>query len=148
MFEQAENRDLFAGLRELAESAFPKRCRGCGRVYASAAEFIAATHALRPNCSGLKQGCDDDEHLVVELFRNCECGSTLMETFNDRRDLSEAGSKRRRRFEEIFTYLVGRGIAADIAHNELLKLMHGQANDVLPLIKQKSRRTERCCGGQ
>lgn len=138
MMEQTEIQEIFSGLRALVESTFPKRCRNCGREYASSAEFIAATRAVRPNCSGLKQSLDDDDNPIVEVFRNCECGSTLMEIFNDRRDLSEAGIKRRHRFEEMLGHLVSRGVAREVAYAELIKLMRGQANELLSLVRTVS----------
>lgn len=139
MVEPMDMQDLFAGLRELAESAFPKRCRACGREYANAAEFVAATRPPRPGCSGLKQGHDDDERLIVEVFRNCQCGSTLMESFGNRRDLGPEGIKRRRRFEQLLGYLLARGVAAEIAHAELLKVMRGEANTLLQLIRDHNQ---------
>lgn len=135
MLEQTEIQEIYSGLRALAESTFPKRCRNCGQEYASAAEFIVATQAVRPNCSGLKQSQDDDDNLIVEVFRNCNCGSTLMESFNDRRDLTEEGIKRRRRFEEMLGHLVSRGVAREVAYAELIKLMRGQANELLLLVR-------------
>lgn len=138
MAEPTTNQGIFAGLRQLAESAFPKRCAGCGHEYATAMEFIAATHALHPRRSGLKQSRDDDENLIVDLFRNCECGSTLMESFHDRRDLTAAGIKRRRRFDEMLGRLVASGMDKDVAQAELLKLMRGQSNDLLRLLRESA----------
>ncbi|MBI5007060.1 MAG: hypothetical protein HZB95_08025 [Nitrosomonadales bacterium] len=85
--------EFFAGLRELVDSAFPKRCANCGREYRNAAEFLAATKPLRSNASGLKQSHDDDGRTVVDLFRNCVCGSTLLESFWNRRDLTRDGTR-------------------------------------------------------
>lgn len=81
MLEQTEMQEILSGLRELKASAFPKRCACCAREYASAAEFISATQALQSTCGGLKPGEDDDGYPIIELFRNCACGSTLMESF-------------------------------------------------------------------
>ncbi len=128
---------LFAGLRELAESAFPKRCRNCGQEYRSAAEFLAATRPVRADTSGLKQSVDDDGQLIVDLFRNCVCGSTLLESFSNRRDLSEDGIKRRLRFQDMVDKLVAKGCTAEAARSELLKLMRGQPNDLLRLAAQE-----------
>lgn len=127
-------RQFYSGLRELAESAFPKHCRNCGRTYRNAAEFIAATQPVAPDKSGLKQSLDDDGRAIVELFRNCVCGSTLMDCFNDRRDLSEAGGRRRQRFAELLDYLVGQGLERAAARAELLKVMRGQPSEVLRRI--------------
>ncbi len=128
---------LFAGLRELAESAFPKRCRNCGQEYRSAAEFLAATRPVRADTSGLKQSVGDEGELIVDLFRNCVCGSTLLESFSNRRDLSEDGIKRRTRFQDMVDKLVAKGCTAEAARSELLKLMRGQPNDLLLLAAQE-----------
>lgn len=135
MPEQTETEQIFSGLRALAESAFPKRCRNCGREYASAAEFIAVTQAPRANCSGLKHSLDDDDNPIVDLFRNCECGSTLMESFSDRRDVSEAGIKRRQNFEQILGELLAQGVAREVAYVELIKFMRGEPHDLLHLAR-------------
>lgn len=126
-----ELRDFYSGLRELAESAFPKRCRNCGRTYQNAAEFVAATEPLAADKSGLKQSLDDDGRAIVELFRNCVCGSTLMDCFNDRRDFSEAGLRRRQRFGELLAHLESQGLDPAIARSELLKVLRGQGSEIL-----------------
>ena len=70
---------LFAGLQELAAGAFPKRCANCGRLYANLRQFLEETVPVAPQRSGLKASLDDDDRPVGELFRNCVCGSTMME---------------------------------------------------------------------
>ncbi len=137
MSEPHTDEALFAGLRELAESAFPKRCRNCGTEYRNAAEFLAATQPLRTDSSGLKQSLGEDGELIVDLFRNCVCGSTLLESFWNRRDFSEEGIKRRMRFQDMVDKLVATGCTAGTARNELLKLMRGQSNDLPSLAVQK-----------
>ena len=114
MSEPGVNAVLFAGLQQLADSAFPKRCANCGREYRTAAEFLAATRPLRADTSGLKQARGDDGHAFVELFRNCVCGSTLLESFRNRRDLSEEGNMRRKRFEDMVGKLVAMGYPSAI----------------------------------
>jgi hypothetical protein len=126
---------LFANLRALGESTFPKRCRNCGRSYATAVEFTAATSALSPDRSGLKQSHDEDGKAIVELFRNCVCGSTLMDGFHNRRDSSPAGLRRRQRFDELLRLMQERGIDGAVASRELLKLMRGQKSELMGLIK-------------
>ena len=83
-----EHDDLFKGLQALAKSDFPKKCSTCGRTFNTAEEFIQQTELIRPEISGLKQSIDDEGLAIVELFRNCPCGSTLMDAFNNRRDMS------------------------------------------------------------
>lgn len=137
MSESAVNEDIYAGLRELADSAFPKRCRLCGREYQNSAEFLAATQPVRADSSGLKQSHDDDGHEIVELFRNCVCGSTLLESYWNRRDLTEAGIIRRKHFQEMVGKLVATGCPTETAHSELLKFVRGQPNDLMNLTKMQ-----------
>lgn len=129
---------LFAGLQELVNSAFPKRCGNCGREYRNSEEFFSVTQPLRDNISGLKQSLDDDGHMIVDLFRNCVCGSTLLESYGDRRNLSDEGITRRMRFQNMVGKLVANGCSSETARNELLKLMRGQPNDLLNLAKRKN----------
>lgn len=126
---------LLAGLRALAESSFPKRCGTCGKVYESVADYVTQTDNLASGRSGLKQSQDDDGQTIIELFRNCSCGSTLMDFFSDRRDLSEAGEKRRRRFDELLAYLADRGLDRAVARAELLKVTHGQPSEILHVTR-------------
>lgn len=122
-----DDRDLFDGLQALSDTAFPKTCGSCGRVYRSAEEFTA--DSLAPgDRSGLKQAVDDDEQPVVELFRNCQCGSTLLDFFENRRDNSARGQKRRDVFGRVMTSLCERGLTPAEARQELRRLMNGQAS--------------------
>jgi hypothetical protein len=126
---------LYDGLQALANSAFPKKCNTCHRTFENAEEFILETEKLRPSVSGLKQSMDDDGSMIVELFRNCTCGSTLMDAFNDRRDLSSKGEKRRKRFAELQTFLVEEhDVDSIVARNELLKVMRGESSKILSKI--------------
>jgi hypothetical protein len=134
----AESDQLLANLRALAESQFPKRCANCGRVYATADEFIAATAPPANGHSGLKQGTSDEGRIIVELFRNCVCGSTLMNDFSNRRDETAAGIRRRERFDTLANGLRERGVADAEIRAELLKLMHGQPSRLLSLIRRTS----------
>lgn len=122
---------LYDGLRELAESTFPKRCSACGRVFETAADFVSETETVGRGGSGLKQSVDDDGNPIVELFRNCVCGSTLMGFFSDRRDLTERGLQRRKRFGELMDYLVAQGMDRDLAREELKKVVRGEKSEVL-----------------
>ena len=134
LFSQID-KEFYTGLRELVDSAFPKRCGNCGREYRNSAEFLAATEPIRANSSGLKQSKEDDGQTIVDLFRNCVCGSTLLESFWNRRELDEDGIKRRIRFQDMVEKLVAIGYTEAIVRGELLKLMRGQPNDVVNLAK-------------
>ena len=124
------SRALFHGLQALADAAFPKKCPACGRVYHTVEEFIARTKAAG-HPTGLRQAYDDDDRPIVELYRNCVCGSTLMDFFGDRRDTSPAGLRRRQRFGELMDFLVANGVAPEAARAELLKVMRGERSELL-----------------
>lgn len=121
----SDEKSLYAGLQALSDMAFPKQCLSCGRQYGSAEAFIAESRALNGS-SGLKVSLDDDDLPVVELFRNCVCGSTLMEFFNDRRGTSPGAAKRRALFATMLETLQHRGLEPEVGRQELLKLMQGQ----------------------
>ncbi|WP_332860143.1 hypothetical protein [Janthinobacterium svalbardensis] len=117
---------FFEGLRALAEAAFPKHCACCGRVFATADEFIGQTRAMRQNISGLKQSFDDNNVAIVEVYRNCLCGSTLMDFFSDRRDTSEASRQRRQLFEQLLPLLQEKGMEPAAARAYLLQVARGE----------------------
>lgn len=118
---------LFDGLKALAEAAFPKKCRGCGRTFDTATQFLVETEALRQGVSGLKQSMDDDASTIVEVYRNCTCGSTLMDFFSNRRDSSEAGTHRRALFEKVMSHLETKGMTRVDGRAYLLRMMQGSS---------------------
>jgi hypothetical protein len=128
--EIKSNSELFKDLKALSDASFPKRCAMCGQVYSSVKEYVEKTQDVSGQ-SGLKKGYDDDDKPIVELFRNCVCGSTLMDCFNDRRDISEAGLKRRALFGKLIAMLESKGLEAGVARKELLKVMRGEPSAVL-----------------
>ena len=122
--------ELYAGLQSLSSSAFPKRCRRCSREFRTVQEFLLQTEDLN-NSTGLKATADDQDRTLVELFRNCPCGSTLMEVFSDRRDMSATGIQRRENFGRLMAMLVADGMAPPAARSELLKVLHGGDSAIL-----------------
>ncbi|MFT6731877.1 MAG: hypothetical protein ACJAS9_000050 [Polaribacter sp.] len=78
---------LFDDHIALEHSSFPKKCKTCGKVYESVDEFTENTKLINGN-SGLKSSEGDDGETILELFRNCKCGSTLLDFFADRKDMS------------------------------------------------------------
>ena len=122
---------LLAGLKALAESSFPKRCGTCGKVYEDVADYVTQTANIATGRTGLKQSRDAAGQSIIELFRNCTCGSTLMDFFSDRRDLSAVGEQRRRRFDELIQHLIGRGLEHAVARTELLKVARGLPSEIL-----------------
>jgi len=127
--------ELFKGLRTLAESSFPKVCKSCGKRYETAEEFMRETENIRAGQSGLKQSYDDDDHSIVEAFRNCSCGSTLMDFFSDRRDVSQSGLARREKFGDLLDFLVENALDAEIARTELMKVVRGDKSEILAQYK-------------
>ena len=121
---------LFQGLNALSECAFPKACFSCGKVYQTSTEFLADTESIR-GLSGLKSSIDDDGGTLVELYRNCSCGSTLMDFFSERRDSSERGAERRKKFSKMVSLLEERGITSEDASRELKNLMRGKDSALL-----------------
>lgn len=124
---------LFSGLQALVDTAFPKHCGNCGRTYKTAADYARATRSIFGK-SGFKSVIDDDNNRVIELFRNCECGSTLMDCFRDRRDTSEVGLRRREKFGALVLTLVEKGISTEMARMELLKLVRGGRSELIESI--------------
>ncbi|MEW6647663.1 MAG: oxidoreductase [Pseudomonadota bacterium] len=122
--------ELFAGLQEVGAGAFPKVCPNCGRTYENLAQFLELTVPAGGH-SGLKSALDDDDRPVVELFRNCVCGSTLMDFCRSRRDESQDGLRRRATFNRMLDVLVRRGMAWEVAHRELLKLTRGERSKMI-----------------
>ena len=122
--------ELYNGLQFMRASAFPKKCPTCGKTYETADDFFRLTQSLR-GASGLKHSLDDDDRSLVELFRNCICGSTMMEEFRDRRDTSEMGLRRRERFGQLLEMLKDSGMDANIAREELLRVMRGENSEIL-----------------
>lgn len=121
----------YRDLRALREGAFPKVCNCCGRVYASAAAYLVETRAMMQGARSLKSSRDDDGSVIVEVFRNCVCGSTLLSEFANRRDTSPQGEERRERFERLLALLMQRGLARGEAHAELLREIRGHGSEVV-----------------
>jgi len=126
---------LLAGLKAFADSAFPKRCNSCGRVFKSAEQFLHETKQIQQDRSGLKQSKDDNDITIVEVYRNCPCGSTLMDFFTDRRDLSQVGLQRREKFAKLMEQLIAYGWSGDTARAELVKVLHGGKSELIEQLK-------------
>jgi len=109
----------------LTDAAFPKGCRTCGAVYASADEFMRRT---RPPAGGRSiKAVSDAGVRFLELYRNCGCGSTLMDFFAERRDASDAGDARRQRWVALLRCLQQQGLPPERCRAELRRLLLDQA---------------------
>jgi hypothetical protein len=124
----------FEGLRALLDSTFPKTCASCGYVYFSAEQFFIDTQDMPHGRSSLRSAIEDDGLIMVEVFRNCRCGSTLMDEFGCRRDQSEIGLKQRLAFDNILRAMQARNIAPDVARLEILKYLQGQPNTLVATL--------------
>lgn len=119
--------EIYQGLRSISDRSFPKTCPTCGKTYETVEVFLAETERLR-NSTGFKSSLDDEDKPIVELFRNCTCGSTLLETFGDRRDNSPKGIKARENFGRILKMLISDGNDPKKSRDELLKLTRGEGS--------------------
>ena len=127
---------LLKGFNALFESSFPKKCVCCGRVFETAEQFLFETQELPLGKSSLKEAVEEDGLTIVEIFRNCPCGSTLMDEFQSRRDHTEKGRIRRENFAKLMDYLIDQGIPQEAARQELLKFLRGENSEiVIDLLK-------------
>ncbi|MES2822887.1 MAG: oxidoreductase [Pseudomonadota bacterium] len=123
--------DFYANLKDITETTFPKTCSTCGTTYQNSADFLTKTLTVYGGKSGLKGTLDDNDQPIIELYRNCSCGSTLMNFFSDRRDNSEKGNKRREVFARLLLQLEQKGIARAEGRKEILKLLKGEESELL-----------------
>ena len=129
--------EYFQGLSALLESSFPKKCAVCGKVYGNSEQFLRETQNMPNGRSSLKEAIEDNGTAIVEVFRNCACGSTLMDEFNSRRDESDRGKKRRMQFDQLLNILRQQGITIEMGRAEIFKFMHGQHSDIIDSIRNK-----------
>ncbi len=96
---------FYKDLQTLVDTTFPKRCSKCGKTYGTKQEFLRETIPVKDlsleDKSGLFALEGGDAETTIGVFRNCECGTTLMADFQDRRDNSEAGQQRRDQFAKL-----------------------------------------------
>jgi hypothetical protein len=125
-------REIYEGLVALNEEMFPKVCGRCGQVFHSVDDYLHKTRRLFSS-SGLRR-YDEPNLSFVGLYRNCRCGSTLLGMFQDRRDESELGVRRRSRFQSVLDQLVEAGWDRAIAREEVEKILAGQKSALLELF--------------
>lgn len=126
------------GLRSVVDSDFPKTCRNCGRNYQTLDEFIRDTVSSAQG-AGLKQGFSEDEQAIVELFRNCQCGSTLMSPVHSRRGNSDLASECREQFDKLVAQMAVAGKTHESAREDLRQVITGGYGDILEQLKKISR---------
>jgi len=123
--------NYFEGLTAILESSFPRTCSLCGKRYETAERFLTETHNMPQGRSSLKEALEEDGTAIVEVFRNCSCGSTLMDEFNSRRNYSALGKKRRVQFDKLLHFLQKKEIPTEKARLEILKVFNGEHSELL-----------------
>lgn len=122
--------DLFKGLQAVADSAFPKHCSYCDKHYPTL-EFYLEETKNNDKGSTFEHGDSYVGKSLLKLYRSCTCGATLVDYFQDRRDMSERGALRRQAFEKVIQRLLDEGLERDVARTELLKVMRGESSEIL-----------------
>lgn len=112
---------------------FPKVCRSCNRRYESFEDFIESTVDVSGKC-GLAEYPDKARSCRVGIFRNCECGSTLLVVCLCRRDESAEGDMRRLNFDKMLDIYEKAGLDRDAARRELRKVMRGGKSTMLESV--------------
>jgi len=133
-----EGNDYLKGLTAFIEDSFPKTCATCGTTYQTAAQFLTETEGLPNKRSSLKEALEEDGSIIVEVFRNCPCGSTLMDEFNSRRDDSLQGKDKRDKFEQLIMALLKQQVPIEIARIEIHKLFEGKKTEALDYLLKKT----------
>ncbi|MBL4852287.1 MAG: CbiX/SirB N-terminal domain-containing protein [Gammaproteobacteria bacterium] len=136
--KQVKRKIRVVGLRSVADSDFPKTCRNCQRSYQTLSEFIRDTVSTTPE-TGLKQGFNDEEQAIVELLRNCQCGSILMSPVHSRRGNSDLASECREQFDQLVAQMAATGRTHESAREDLRQVITGGYGDILEQLKKISR---------
>jgi len=131
---------LFDDLFVLEKNSFPKKCETCGAIYNCVEDFTTKTVHINGK-SGLKSSEGDEGETILELFRNCVCGSTLLDFFADRRDISHQGEKRRKAFDRVLVHLNESGIDKQQARKELKYYLKHKKSKVLEKLGVFTKRT-------
>jgi len=125
--DREKNKDEFyKGLQPLSEHSFPKYCKSCGKNFETVADFIEQTKPVPRHRSGLQESqITKQGQRIIELYRNCDCGSTLMDFFRNRRKLTKMGAWRRQLFGELLEQMCSKGWRRKNAREELFKIIDG-----------------------
>ncbi len=130
--EKDLRKKIYEGLKALNKDMFPKVCGTCGEVFHSADDYVRKTRRLF-RASGF-QHRRLQEGGLLELYRNCRCGSTLLALFENRRDTTEMGQRRREQFQRILDQMVSMGWDRSIAREEVDRILSGQSSSLLELF--------------
>ncbi|MBT3193616.1 MAG: oxidoreductase [Verrucomicrobia bacterium] len=126
---------FYKDLQTLVDTTFPKKCTKCGLTFASQEDFLKNTIPVRDlqleDKSGLFALEGGDEETTVGVFRNCKCGTTLMADFQNRRDITEVGLRRRKQFSDLLQMLTEHGVDAQAGRSELLRILRGERSAII-----------------
>jgi len=122
--------EFYQDLQTLVDTAFPKTCPKCGKVYPDSHAFLTETTPVKDltlqDRSGLFSLDGVGSVAAIGVFRNCTCGTTMLADFHDRRDLSAKGNQRRARFDQLLQTLCEHGVDASEGREELRRVLRGQ----------------------
>jgi len=111
----------YSGLTVRSADLFPLTCTRCQRKFTDLSDFISRTTPVYRS-SGLVERGDTATGPFVLLLRNCLCGASLALQCTDRRDRSESGQQRRKRFDALVLLLVETGVEAEQARRQVRQL--------------------------
>jgi len=121
---------VYEGFLALLQNEFPKTCPRCQHIYPTLEAFVDETLPVRTG-TGLMGYDVGETSQNVAMMRNCSCGSTMATFCCDRRDISDAGMRRRAMFDNLLEQLQSRGIDAITARDQLLAFLRGERSPLL-----------------
>lgn len=119
----------------MSSETLPVHCFSCGKEYKTLTDFIGLTTSVENEPALIEKKSGDQ--LVVQLVRLCSCGSEVLIRFQDRRDTSERGEKKRALFDRIQQQLMSEGVEKKEAHSEILNLIYGRPCPVMKALAHK-----------
>lgn len=113
----------------LEQSAFPRTCESCQRVYQSEQAFFRDTSPVASiddkAQTSIKVTGENGGYL--EVTRRCQCGASLTERFHSRRELTDEGLRNRATFEDLLQAVEEGGVERAEARTMLLDFLAGDS---------------------
>lgn len=107
-------------------NAYPKTCLRCQQIFANADEFYKRTKSLMPANLASQQTFSRE-------LRQCNCGATMVSlSMSDRRNMTEAGARRRALFQEWIELIHQSGQAPANYKQELRDIFRMYEDDRVP----------------
>lgn len=120
---------LSSRVRPAGEGAgFPVLCPSCGRKYETIEDFLSLT--TLPNGHAPTTRMSDPEYQLPHRERICACGATLPLKAPGRRDLTDAGSRRREKFSAVLDLLQKSGLTREEGRARLLLALKTCRNEI------------------